>query len=142
MEVREDFAERVSAIAESTPRNAIENLLLGLMPRVPVTARRLATDSAGRAVVPAPEPEAQPRGFFKLTRAPRTRRVRGRDYTVLDSTAHRNHRAGTWTHAMVRCAVLCKNTEEATATLRSTWPEYAERTIDFNWLAKVGYIVF
>lgn len=149
MEVREDFAERVSAIAESTPRNAIENLLLGLMPRVPVTARTVAADGAGRAMAPlaisndGTVTEA-PRTFFtKLTRAPRTRQPRGRAYTVLDPAAYRNHRAGTWTYAMVRAATDpdVTNTLAAVQKLRENYPQY-DRPIDFNWLAKVGYISF
>lgn len=148
MNVSDDFGERVSAIAESTPRNAIENLLLGLMPRVPVTARKVAVDNGGRPVDPPvtlqPDGTVQPGPFRKLVRGPRTRQPRGRAYTILDSNATRHHRPGTWTFAMVRCATTPDeaNTLTATTKLRDEYPIFADRNIDWNWLAKVGYISF
>ena len=52
MEVPSSFAQRLADIAGSTPRNVLENLLMGLAPRVPVKARAIPTDSGGRALPP------------------------------------------------------------------------------------------
>lgn len=153
MEVPSSFAQRLADIAGSTPRNVLENLLMGLAPRVPVKARTIPTDSGGRVMDPLKldadgmvvGPTTRERMMVrKLVRGPRTRQPRGRDYETLDHRAYRNHRAGTWTHAMVSVATghALSNTNDAVLKLRELYPQYADRNIDFNWLAKVGYIRF
>lgn len=39
MEIRKDFAKRVEALAQSTPREAIANIISALMPREPVKTK-------------------------------------------------------------------------------------------------------
>lgn len=153
MKVPDEFGPRLTAIAESTPRNAIENLLMGLMPRVPVTARVIRTDDGGRAMVPPDvkydgtvDEAPQPGPFRKLMRAPRTRAPHGRDYEVLVPYADSLHRFGTWRHAMASAVVNAEvtNTLAVSRAFAAKWEghKFAQQGIDFNWLAKVGYISF
>lgn len=88
MEVRKDFAARVQAMAASTPREAIANLLSALMPREPVATRPAAP------VPSAPAPAAPP-SRFGPKRGTRTRRA-AIDYKTLTVVSPGNpYRAGT-----------------------------------------------
>lgn len=146
MEVRKSFPKQVKALAESTPREAIANLLSALMPRVAVQTK------APRAYTPPPTyddwgtPSAgQPDPMAKLQRkrAPRTRSA-NRSYEVLRPTAYANHKRS-WRRAMVQAAVNCASEQEALSYLTEIWGEghkYVKQGIDFAWCAAQGYIKY
>ena len=151
MEIRDGFADALTAIAESTPRNAIENLLMGLMPRVPVQTKRVDVDNGGRAVrQPLTEQSKDYLSRFGKIRAPRTRAPRSGQYEVVSPHAAQNHRPGTWRHAMVSAATNYVDTDEdgrklvtqqqALAYLQERYPHHYGKGIDFSWCVSVGYI--
>jgi hypothetical protein len=132
------------------PREALANVLMALMPRVAVQTRApVRVDTSGRML---PNDTGPVGHLKKLIRGPRTRSAKGQTYKVLDDLAHWNHRDGTWRYAMVKHAISYKNDDGSPPTTLQAlkaWQEdhpvgtkYHEQGIDFNWLAKVGYITF
>jgi hypothetical protein len=80
MEVRKDFAKRVSAIAKATPREAVGNLLKGLLPKEPVRTRAPSPPAWAKAIgegMYAGRPEKPPFGAVRDPLAP-LRKVRRR----------------------------------------------------------------
>ncbi len=152
-----NWDSQVRERAETIPREVLANVLMALMPRVAVSTRApIRTDPAGQRTDPQPGPFRKlmrgPR-TRKLMRGPRTRSPKGQRYTVLQPTAYLFHRNGTWRYAMVRAAVRAQNDDDdsprttlaALKSFQETYPaghKYHEQGIDFNWLAKVGYIAF
>lgn len=149
MEVRKDFAARLECLCRAVPVQAVESLLLGLLPRIPVQcrapkdplAKREEYESEYEAYMAAPVIN----GSDPLAKLTKGRRVRARprgnaSYTVLHATAYRNHRKGTWRHAMVQCAVTNPNVADALRCLRTAYPRFADKGIDFAWCAAQGYI--
>lgn len=138
MEVPKNFATRLTAIADSTPRPTLIGLLHMLAPRVPVQTRAPSEWSPQeRKLVPLTDPFTQ-----KTKRKSVIKRKAGAavKYEVLVPNASHNHRRGTWTEAMVYCIVKNTDTGAAADMLRARWPEYADRQFDLLWLSKVGYI--
>lgn len=136
MQVPKDFAARVQGICTATPREAMANILLAMLPREPVTTRPPAPVQADVRIVGGE--------FPKVFRAPsrRVRKSKGRSYKLLvDPCAAYRHRAGTWTREMVHCILRAGNTEDAAALLRER-DLFPGKTLDFNWAEKVGYIAF
>lgn len=149
MELPNGFAERLSAISESTPRNAIENLLLGLMPRQAVSTRPVSVDSGGRPIQPQTAQQKEWTSRFDRTRAPRSRKPKGGEYEVLQPMAFINHRPGTWRRAMVEAATNYVATDDdgkwssqskALEYLKEHYPQHYSKGVDFSWCANVGYI--
>ena len=137
MEVRKDFAARLEDSCRTIPPESIAMLLRALLPKDRTPATRPATFAARD--LPSP-----PRTVAKVSSAVKTRKVAARQssYIVRRASAHRNHRAGTWRHAMVHAAVLADNTQRAFEILRETYPQHASKGIDFTWCAAQGYIEF
>lgn len=76
-------------------------------------------------------------------RSPKRRRSVARNYEVVDYAAEHYHRRGTWTAAMVASALANRNTRDAEQWLRENHSEFANRSIDWTWLAdKRNYIRF
>jgi hypothetical protein len=83
---------------------------------------------------PAPAPAPAPR---------RRAKRRSATYEVVDYSADRRHRSGTWTAAMVIAAITNSNTFDAERWLFENYPQFRGRSIDWNWLAdKQNYIRF
>lgn len=152
MKVHKGFAPRVKELASSTPREAIGNLLRSMLPRVPVATR---PSEAWRGF-PSQDPAYQE---LRATRAAERdpfaaklkglkRRSRVNAYRVIDVRAERKHRVGTWTYAMVRSVVggyvnavaEWAKPHDAEKFMRTFHGDYADRRIDWNWLAEQGYI--
>lgn len=98
---------------------------------------RLPNDSPRfQYLTPTPTPAPAP--------APRRRtKRRGATYEIVDYSADRRHRSGTWTAVMVTAAITNTNTLEAERWLLDNYPQYRERSIDWKWLAdKQNYIRF
>lgn len=144
MEVRKDLGDRVAALAESTPREAIENLLKALLPRVPVQVR-----------APVPQAEKLPRApspvdttpewrdpFRKLTRGAKGRKPKARGYRVLNHSGYMNHRMGTWRRHMVEAIVKSNSELEALAYLSTNYPHLADKGVDIAYAESVNYITF
>ena len=86
-----------------------------------------------------PPPRPGPAPF----RGPKRRRGVTRNYEVVDYGADRRHRRGTWTAVMVAGALANGNTRDAEQWVRENYPEFADRSIDWTWLAdKQNYIRF
>lgn len=141
MEVPDNFGTRLTAIAETTPRSALANLLEALCPRRPVATRA----PTGWSPVSGAHNDAADGtwgGSFKKLkrRATRTRAAGNVNYTVNVPTAWLNHRSGTRTRAMVESILACTNTADARAWLLANYPEYENKTFDMMWLSKIGYI--
>ncbi len=150
MLVPKDFATQVSALAESTPREAIANLLSALLPRVVAKTRPpqlVKADFEYDARSPYAKHMAENTydPMSKLTRsrrAPRTRMPRHRVYRVLYAQAKHNHRARTWTRAMVDAITSSTSEAGAAAFLQEVYPQYADRHPDIPWCVEKGYITF
>lgn len=145
MKIQPDFAERVSALAESTPREAVANLLRAMLPPQPVRVRSYEPAPASAEAAPPPPVARDP--FAKLMRGPRplrTRRTRTRAYRVLNPYGHGNHRRGTWRAAMVEAIVRCEESTEAGALayLERNYPHLASKGVDLAFAESVGYITF
>lgn len=56
MEVRKDFGDRLKALADSTPKEAVANLIRALMPKTQVTTRAPTADYAPTRISPVPMP--------------------------------------------------------------------------------------
>jgi hypothetical protein len=147
MEVRKDFAKRTKALAESTPREAIENLLRALLPPEPVRVRSYAPATPDwaqddkRQLPRDPvrrDPFVSPTMFKKL----KTRRPKSRAYKVLNPTGYCNHRYGTWRASMVEAIVRSTNELEAVAYLADKYPSVADKGVDLAFAESVGYITF
>jgi hypothetical protein len=141
MEIKRDFGKRMTSLAESLPREVLASLLTRLMPVEQVTTRP-PTD---RAATPDATATAS-RDPFVTAAARRSRRRPksfAKAYRVLRSLAAVNHRRGTWTYAMVRAAAEHDNTADAEAWLRTNYPQFDHKVIDWGWLAGVKeYITF
>lgn len=138
MEVPKNFSERLTAIAETTPREVLANVLAALTPRVPVQTRAPSEWSPEeRRLAPPPRIAPAPGPFKRLTRI---RRKGTTHYDVLVPSAYNNHKRHTWTFAMVYCIVHNTNTAGAADMLAERWPEYVSKNFDLLWLSKVGYI--
>ena len=156
MEVKlpDGFEDRLIGIVETTPVQPVENLIRALLPRVAVSTKSLQAAPAVRKYnhdddSPTDEPPTAVINdpFRRKMKSPRMRKVRGQRYQVLNSYAYANHRRGTWRYAMVMAAVFHEGTNAsdtitAQAKLRDSFPQYADQSIDFAWLAKQGYISF
>lgn len=135
MEVPTDFAKRVAALSESTPHEAIANLLSALMPRVqstvrpptPVADQYVPRDKPIRYDYPSPSPNP-----MRKLRSPRTRRPRSAAYKVL-STYH-NARRGTKRANHLNIVLRHTNTFDAIQ-------EGAE-PCDFKYAEEIGLITF
>lgn len=151
MEVRKDFAKRVTALSQGVPRNVVAQLLKRLLPPEPVSVRR--PEGGWKLDPPAgttPAPMSTGGFLAKVkTRKPRRGPIVHCQYKVLNRYAVVNHRWGTWTHAMVDSVVEADalhdedytTAAQAQEYLSKHYPKYADRKIDWNWLAKdVGYI--
>lgn len=141
MEVRKSFPKQVKALAESTPREAIANLLSALMPRVAVQTKAPAAYTP-----PAPIPgygQPDPMAKLQRKRAPRTRSA-NRSYEVLKPYAYANHKRS-WRRAMVQATVSRTTEQEALSYLTEMYGEdhkYVKQGIDFAWCAAQGYIKY
>lgn len=140
MEVRKSFPKQVKALAESTPREAIANLLSALMPRVAVQTKAPQPYTTPDWATEYPAPGG-PDPMAKLTkkRAPRTRTA-NKSYAVLMPHAYTGHRRQSWRGRMVEAVVLNQDEASAMAWLQEKWPAYAAKGIDFAWCAAQGYI--
>lgn len=137
MEIRKDFAARLEDRCRTIPPESIAMLLRALLPKTRAPATRPA-----QPMRDLPEP---PRTVAKVSSAAKTRKLVARttsSYVVLEPHAYRNHRVGTWRHAMVHAAVISDNTQSAFEALRVNYPQHASKGIDFGWCAAQGYIEF
>lgn len=138
MEIRKDFAARLEDRCRTIPPESIAMLLRALLPKTRIPVTRPA-----QPMRDLPEP---PRTVAKVSSAAKTRklviRTTSSSYVVLRPSAQRNHRVGTWRHAMVHAAVISDNTQSAFAFLREVYPQHASKGIDFGWCAAQGYIEF
>lgn len=147
MEVRPDFAARVEDSCRTIPQEPIALLLKMLLPK----DRTPTTRPADYVQRQAPEPAFGVTGRGGLTRRrrmaasspiDRVRVARQTSYRILQPMAHRNHRSGTWRYAMVRSVMGSQSTTEAFEYLKTNYPEYAGKGIDFKWNVAQGYITF
>lgn len=137
MEIRKDFAARLEDRCRTIPPESIAMLLRALLPKTRTPVTRPA-----QPMRDLPEP---PRTVTKVSSAAKARKLVIRttsSYVVLKPRAYRNHRAGTWRHAMVHAAVISDNTQSAFEALRVNYPQHASKGIDFGWCAAQGYIEF
>lgn len=142
MEVRKDFPKRVAKLAESTPREAIANLLSALLPRVPAITRPAAPYTPPSELYGSPEPYTpDPMAKLKRRRGPtRTRKPRSAKYRVLNHGAKWAHRG--WRGAMVAAVVEHNTEQDALAWLAANYPKYVHKGVDVSWCVQQGYITF
>lgn len=131
MEVRKDFAKRVSAIAQSTPREVISNLLRSMLPREPVKTRSPEAWTPTPAQRSLQEFRAE-RDPFAARMATRRRKVRNRSYEVIFT---RNRaRPGTKRHTQLQ--IVLDNTNTASAMRAGA------ESVDITFAESEGYIRF
>jgi hypothetical protein len=132
MQVRKTFAKRMAAQAEGIPREVIANLLVRLMPRIPVVTKKPSE-------LPPPPTRDAFTGQARRTRTRRTKRVIMSSYVVTSTGQRAKHRG--WRGAMVRAAQLHDNKVKAEQWLGDNYPEYRTKGIDWAWLeTTVNYI--
>lgn len=151
MKVPDDFSARSQELAEGIPKTVLERLLKAMLPKRPVNVRRpdggwkTQVKPNGDKVMTPTEPKQ-----IKLrTRKSRRKAITDCSYRVLNPAAYLNHRPGTWTRAMVQSVVRAWDESDEDYTdgdaadryLAHHFPKFAEKKIDWNWLAKdVSYI--
>lgn len=65
----------------------------------------------------------------------------GRSYRVLNERGYLRHKRGSWTRYMVEC--ILQQTNTANVNIDATiWPGKKVTAVDFDWVAKQGYITF
>lgn len=156
MEIPKGFAAELTAIAEGTPRNVLENILTGLMPRVPVQTKSVpfGTQPPAASYPRFGEVREAKYGERAKMKSPRSRAPASGRYEVLNYYAASNHRPGTWRHAMVAAATKSSHdfddeTEKRYSSqklaldyLKEHFPQHFGKGIDFSWCASVEYIKF
>lgn len=132
MEIRKDFGQRVKALSESTPREAIANLLSALMPRVEARVRPAAQPDwapTPRQVDPDPLAKLMP---LRQRRAPRTRRAMFRRYTVVSTYIP----ARTGTKRYHQTKIVLDHTDTRAARLAGA------ENCDFDYAVQCGLIKY
>jgi hypothetical protein len=133
MEVRKDFAKRCKALAESTPKEAIANLLKSMLPREPVRTRPVSGRLAQAPVAgDADAYRVVPRDPLKPMRPVRTRKLRNRSYEVLPT----RNRARPGTKRWSQLNIVLTNTDTRSARLAGA------ENVDIKFAVEEGYIRF
>lgn len=126
---------RVAAQAASADRDAIMAALVKAVAKAPPMPRVLSREEFREAAKAheATLPSKRKRTSFS--------RVGFRRYEVLDSNAGFSHKRGTWTRFMVSTITSHEDTRAATKAHAESG-QYTEKTLDFNWMVKQGYIAY
>lgn len=151
MEIRKDFAERMAALAHELPKQAVGNLLKGMLPRRPASVRpanpvrpptmaEMEASTHGISLHSRQSGKAFTAGGEKKVK---TRAPRGYlSYEVVNPVGHRRSKAGTWRRARAEAAIKADpcNSNSAQRKLAELYPEYADRTIPWTRLVEDGII--
>lgn len=130
---RNRLQAKVAAAAKAIAREPIMAALTHAVRKVP----RRPTPSA--EAPPKPRPD-YPFGFpvAKPKKRARASRVGFRRYSVVSNPRFKR---GTWRAFMVATICAHTDTRSATAAHRESG-EYPDKTLDFNWCVKQGYIAY
>lgn len=141
MEMPKDFGKRMTALAEGIPSQPLEALIKKMLPRREVQVRRPEAGWRVENIGTTYDGITAKLTGAKKTRKSRRGAITVCKYKVINAYGQRNHRHGTWTRAMVDAALACDNSKDAQQHLVDHYPKFADRKIDWNWLANdVGYI--
>lgn len=129
---------RAKAIAEATPRTAIQALLRNLMPVRPVATRPAKLDTPDVFQV-MPKAERQPAKFQAFGRKRRAvSRVQRYELTGKRDVS----RLGTFRNYMLTTIILAHTEVTAARAAHMASGMFADQTINFVWAEKEGYIRF
>jgi len=125
------LADSVAEIAADLPEAVLRQIILALAPRAPVSTREPAMAETMRKL---------------KVKAPRANTGRFRGGPQLSN----RHRPGTWRYAMITAckrALASSDTtdaacSEAQRVLEKDFPDFAERRIEWPFLAEREYIIF
>lgn len=129
-----DLAKQVAALAKKQKVKPLADALGKLV--VCRLAAPKPRPAASRPPIPAtPAPSATPR--------PRSAPRRGGRAKVYIVQRRNDARYGTFRHYMLKVILVHNNTRDAEAEhAKCDNPKFANKSLDFAWAAKEGYIVF